>query len=111
MAAILVVDDDRAALEIRKLLLERYGHTVTIAADTLSAREAFERGSFDIVITDLRVPDAEDGLSLIREFRAVRIIVLCGNIADIEGREEAAMAGAILTKPVRSEILLNEVNK
>ena len=56
------------------------------------------------------------GLRLIRglrEFRAARpqlkIIVLCGNSADIEGREEAAMVDAILTKPVRSEVLLKAV--
>jgi len=56
------------------------------------------------------LPDPEDGLKLIRELRAgrehLKIIVLCGNSADIEGREEAAMVNAILTKPVRSEVLL-----
>jgi DNA-binding response OmpR family regulator len=110
MAILLVVDDDAAALEIRKLVLERRGYTVVTATDARAARAAFLESTPDVVITDLRLPDPEDGLTLIRELRAARehlnIIVLCGNGADIEGRAEAAMADAILTKPVRSEVLL-----
>jgi DNA-binding response OmpR family regulator len=106
---VLVVDDDAAALEIRKLVLERHGHVVVTATDARSARAAFLERNPDVVITDLRLPDPEVGLALIREFRAasaqVRIIVLCGNSSDIEGREEAGMANAILTKPVRSDVL------
>ena len=106
----MVVDDDAAAVEIRKLVLERHGHTVIIATDASAARAVFVESIPDVVITDLRLPDPEDGLKLIRELRAgrehLKIIVLCGNSADIEGREEAAMVNAILTKPVRSEVLL-----
>jgi DNA-binding response OmpR family regulator len=113
MAIVLVVDDDAAALEIRKLVLERHGHAVITATDVSAARAAFLEATPGVVITDLRLPDPADGLALIREFRATRqdlkIIVLCGNSLDIEGREEAAMANAILTKPLRSEALLKAV--
>jgi DNA-binding response OmpR family regulator len=117
MGVILVVDDDAAALEIRRLVLERHGHAVITATDAQAARDEFRGGAsevaVDAVITDLRLPDSEDGLKLIREFRAasalLKIIVLCGNSADIEGREERAMVNAILTKPVRSEVLLNAI--
>jgi two-component system, NtrC family, response regulator GlrR len=115
MALVLVVDDDAAALEIRKLVLARHGHTVVTATDVSAARAAFLKNPPDVVITDLRLPDREDGLALIREFRGfsearqLKIIVLCGNSADIEGRAEAAMVDAILTKPVRSEVLLSAV--
>jgi DNA-binding response OmpR family regulator len=113
MAIVLVVDDDAAALEIRKLVLERHGRTVITATDASAARAAFLEATPGIVITDLRLPDPEDGLALIRELREasapLKIIVLCGNSADIEGREEAAMVNAILTKPVRSEALLKAV--
>lgn len=115
MAVVLVVDDDPAALEIRKLVLERHGYTVITATDARAAHAAFLETTADVVITDLRLPDPEDGLALIkelREFRAakqLKIIVLCGNSSDIEGREEAAMVDAILTKPVRSKVLLSSV--
>jgi DNA-binding response OmpR family regulator len=113
MAMVLVVDDDAAAVEIRRLVLERHGHTVITATDAGTARAAFMESTPDVVITDLRLPDCEDGLKLIREFRAasvqLKIIVLCGNSADVEGRDEATMVNAILTKPVRSEVLLRAV--
>jgi CheY-like chemotaxis protein len=115
MAVVLVVDDDAAAVEIRKLALERHGHAVITATDASSARGLFLKNGPDVVITDLRLPDRENGLALIkelREFRAagqLKIIVLCGNSGDIEGREEAAMVDAILAKPVRSEALLRAV--
>jgi CheY-like chemotaxis protein len=115
MAIVLVVDDEAGALEIRKLVLERHGHTVMTATDASAGRAMFLKNIPDVVITDLRLPDREDGLALIkelREFRAARqlkIIVLCGNSADIEGRQEAAMVDAILAKPVRSEVLLKAV--
>ena len=70
MAVVLVVDDDAAALDIRKLVLERHGHVVVIAKDVNVARAAFLEKTPEVVITDLRLPDSEDGLALIREFRA-----------------------------------------
>jgi DNA-binding response OmpR family regulator len=102
---VLVVDDDAAALEIRRLILERRGHMVTVARESLEARVAFAEGC-DVVVLDLRLPRVEDGLALIREFRGVRIVVLCGNRGDLDGREEARMVSTILEKPVRSEVLL-----
>jgi DNA-binding response OmpR family regulator len=105
---VLVVDDDAAALEIRRLVIERRGHSVILAGNAADARAAFAAGC-DAVVLDLRLPDVEDGLRLIREFRAVRVVVLCGNRGDIDGRAEAQMVAAILEKPVRSEVLLRAI--
>ena len=106
---VLVVDDDAAALEIRRLVIERRGHSVILAGNASDARAAFAAGC-DVVVLDLRLPDAEDGLALIREFQPVPIVVLCGNRGDIDGRPEAQMVVAILEKPVRSEVLLNAID-
>jgi len=105
MARVLVVDDDAAALEIRKLVLERRGHQVSTAQDADAARAASRP---DVAILDLRMPRLEDGLALIREFHTagVRVVVLCGNPGDLDGREEAAMIDRVLTKPVKSEVLV-----
>ena len=70
MARVLVVDDDAAALEIRKLIFERHGHHVTAAVNAAHAREQFLADPPESVDLDLRLPDREDGLALIREFRA-----------------------------------------
>jgi DNA-binding response OmpR family regulator len=113
MARVLIVDDDSAGLEIRKLILERRGHQVRTARDPEFARAEFQAAAPEVVILDLRVPQAEDGRALIREFHAAspqtRLIVLCGNDADLDACEEASMVHRILTKPVRSALLLSAI--
>lgn len=108
MARVLVVDDDAGALEIRKLILERAGHIVFTAA---SAHEARSQLKPEVVLLDLRLPRIEDGLALIREFHATgaRVVVLCGNRADLDGRPERALADVVLEKPARSEVLLRAI--
>lgn len=115
MAHVLLVDDDAGGLEIRKMLLERDGHQVSTATDAATARQRFERTSPDCVILDLRLPSPADGLALVREFRQarpeVRIVVLAGWGADLEGQPEQKLVDEVLTKPVRSERLITAVRK
>jgi len=108
MARVLAVDDDAAGLEVRKLILECGGHVVATAADAEQARAAFAETSPEIVILDLRLPEVDDGLALLREFGAtgVRLVVLSGWPADLDGRPERAMVHAVLLKPVRSEAMI-----
>ena len=114
MARVLLVDDDPAGLELRKLILERHGHQVTGAGDAREARLAFHQLMPETVILDVRLPLAEDGLALIREFRAalpgLRIVILAGCSTDLEDRSEAALVDEVLAKPVRSERLLRAVS-
>ena len=105
-----MVDDDPAGLELRRLVLQRRGYDVTAAADAGQARAAFQETAPETVIMDLRLPNPEDGMALIREFRAlaptVRIVVLSGASTDLDGRPEASMVDEVLGKPVRSERML-----
>jgi two-component system, NtrC family, nitrogen regulation response regulator NtrX len=115
MANVLLVDDDPGGLELRKMLLERDGHHVSTATDAACAREKFRELAPDCVILDLRLPSREDGLALVREFReaipGVRIVVLAGWGADLDGRPEQALVDEVLAKPVRSERLITAVRK
>ena len=115
MAHVLLVDDDAGGLEIRKMLLERDGHSVMTASNPAAAREKFRQARPECVILDLRLPSPEDGLALLREFREaapeVRMIVLAGWSADLEGRPEQALVDEVLAKPVRSERLSSAVRK
>lgn len=110
MARVLLVEDDRTQLGIRKLLVERAGHGVATALTAAEARESFAAAAPDVVILDLAMPEVKDGLALIREFRAarpnVRIVVLSGYTGDLDSRDEGAMVDKVLTKPIRSEKLL-----
>jgi DNA-binding response OmpR family regulator len=110
---VLLVDDDPGGLEIRKMLLEREGHRVFTATDAGAARHQFRENVPDCVILDLRLPSPEDGLALVREFHeaapGVRIVVLAGWSADLEGRPEQVLVDEVLAKPVRSERLISAV--
>ena len=113
MARLLLVDDDSAGLELRKLILEREGHQVSAAAHVVAARSLFLENRPDSVVLDLRLPESEDGLALIREFRVaapdLRIIVLSGWTPDLEGKPEARMVDELLAKPLRSARLVSAV--
>ena len=114
MARLLLVDDDAAGLELRKLILEREGYQVAAAPDAAAARVLFSETQPDSVVLDLRLPETADGLALIREFRAaaprLRIIVLSGWTPDLEGTPEARMVDQLLAKPIRSALLVSAIS-
>ena len=111
MARVLLVDDEPAGLELRKLIFEREGHRIFTATEPISALALFSEVQPDCVVLDLRLPEAADGLALIRELRgaspSVRIIVLAGWPPDLEGAPEAGMVNEILAKPIRTAALLS----
>ncbi|HTB13582.1 MAG TPA: response regulator [Bryobacteraceae bacterium] len=113
MSRVLLVDDDVDAVTLLKMIFEHEGHQVNAASTAARAREQFHAQPPETVILDLRLPDPQDGLALIREFRAaspgVKIIVLAGWCADLEGRSESAQVDLVLSKPVRSEVLLSAI--
>jgi two-component system NtrC family sensor kinase len=53
---ILVADDDEANRRALALLLGKYGHEVTVAADGVEALVALEQRPFDAVVVDLQMP-------------------------------------------------------
>jgi CheY-like chemotaxis protein len=105
MARILVVEDDASQLEIRKQILEHAGHEVVAAQD---AAEALERWKgCPIVVMDLRIPEPEDGLRLIKAIGGrARIIVLSGGQVD-----GTLPVDEFLTKPCPSRRLLESIEK
>jgi DNA-binding response OmpR family regulator len=113
MARVLLVEDNPDTLGLSTLIFERHGHSVVAASSAACARELFQTDPPEAVVMDLRLPDAEDGLALIREFRArspqVRIVVVAGWLSDLEGRNERAMVDLAVQKPVRSEVLLRAI--
>ena len=68
MCAILVIDDEKGILSIMREVLTKFGHYVEIAADGYEGIQKFDGGSFDIVITDIRMPGI-DGKGVLRHIR------------------------------------------
>ena len=69
MKKILVVDDNELLCRVARDILQAEGYRVVAARDAIRALEAFERETFDAVVTDLRMPGMS-GLELARLIRA-----------------------------------------
>lgn len=69
LASILVVDDDSALRRLVSTILERRKFSVAEAADGGQALEMLSTTAFDLVITDIVMPEIE-GLELVRYVRA-----------------------------------------
>ena len=66
---ILVIDDDLDTLEMLKFALESFGAAVKTADSASTAFQTFQKGNFDIIVSDLGMPQ-EDGYSLLGKIRA-----------------------------------------
>src|SRR5687768_17234590 len=67
-ARVLVVDDEPSMRQMLSFALRREGYDVTTAEDGRTALQALEGGVFDVVITDVRMPELS-GVDLLREAR------------------------------------------
>ena len=68
MCSVLVIDDEKGILQIIRQALTRFGHQVETAADGQEGIQKFDDGSYDIVITDIRMPGI-DGNGVIEHIR------------------------------------------
>ena len=68
MSTVLVIDDEKGILQIIRQALTKFGHNVETAADGLEGIRKFDDGSFDIVITDIRMPGI-DGNGVVKHIR------------------------------------------
>jgi len=100
-AQILLVDDSRDGLLVRKSLLEEVGYSVQIAHNGEEGLKLFESGSFDVVVTDYRMPRM-NGTELIERIRKLnpnaRIILLSGFVEPLGLTEENTGADAVIAK-------------
>lgn len=66
---ILIVDDDVLVLKSLRNYLSRIGYEIVLAKSGKEARDEIARTSFDLIISDVRMP-GEDGLSFIANIKA-----------------------------------------
>jgi two-component system response regulator PilR (NtrC family) len=67
---ILVVDDEQSMREFLSICLRRAGHQVEVANTGEAALASVRASSFDVVITDLRMPGTLDGIGLLKAIRS-----------------------------------------
>ncbi|MCD6290339.1 MAG: response regulator, partial [Anaerolineae bacterium] len=66
---ILIIDDSLTVCRYLQRLFAQMGHEVTTAQDGKSGLREWEKGSFDLILLDLMLPD-QDGISILRQIRA-----------------------------------------
>jgi CheY-like chemotaxis protein len=112
---VLAVDDSKLLRMEIELMLERVGLTVDTAANGLDAMTCLRRQHYDLLLTDIDLPDAS-GLEVLRQARlidpSIRAILLTGSSSVVSCDEaEAAGAAALLLKPFELQALLREVRQ
>jgi CheY-like chemotaxis protein len=100
---ILVVDDEPAVCEALKEMLEFDGHAVQTTGSGKEALSLFERGSFDVVITDYAISDMRgDKLAAaIKQRRPDQPVVMITAHADVLKASRNPLTGVdfLLNKP------------
>ena len=97
MAHLLVVDDERSARTTLALLLRKRGHRVVEADGVTTATKVLTEEVFDLVVTDLRMPDG-DGLDVLRTAKAhapATEVILLTAYAEWKSAKEAIRLGAL----------------
>jgi CheY-like chemotaxis protein len=117
MSSILVVDDDTQVLDVMSEMLHLEGHKVSVAENGRQAVDQIREANFDLVITDLIMPEKE-GLETIADIRKGRtdlpIIAISGGgrVGPMDYLETARFIGAdaTLAKPFGRQELISTVS-
>ncbi|MEP6806167.1 MAG: sigma-54 dependent transcriptional regulator [Flavobacterium sp.] len=111
MPKILLIEDDISFCKLLEKFLVKKAYEVTIAFSAAEARIAIKNESFDLILTDLRLPDS-DGIVLMSEFKAsypeIPVILMTG-YSDVNTAVKAIKNGAAdyISKPFNpDEVLL-----
>ena len=113
---ILIVDDEAPVREMLKRgLVQMGGFSVEVAQDGPEAIEKVEKDVFDLVLTDLKMPEI-DGIDLLKMIKGMRpevMVILMTAYGSIETAVEAMKMGAndYITKPIDLNELLIHISK
>ena len=108
MAKILLIDDDIQVLKVMTSFLEREHHEIATALDGLQGIKQLESQQFDLIITDVIMPE-QDGLGvliwLMNQTNRPKVIAISGGSVSLDQNEllhlcKKLFADRVLPKPV-----------
>ena len=109
MAKVLVIDDEMGNLNMFRLFLKAYGHTVLLAENGPDGLDLIEQEKPAIVFTDIKMPGM-DGFEVLKQVKQVypqtEVIVMTGH-GDMDLAVQALNLDAtdFITKPIQREAL------
>ena len=106
MAKVLIVEDTEGVRQTLEIMLENSGHTLDVAENGQTALERIEHGDYDVVITDIIMPEVDGNdviLALRKMARPPKVIAISGGGMKVD-KDEALMlarsqADTVLKKP------------
>lgn len=110
---LLIVDDESGIRDSLKDFFELEGFDVVCSSSGMSALEVLKNNSFDVVLSDIRMPEG-DGRFLLKSIRQIHtaqpLVILMSGFSDVTP-EEAYAEGAIalLTKPFNPVEVIEKV--
>ena len=114
MARILLAEDDDDMRRFLVKALEKAGHHVTSFAEGLSAFEEIKQTAFDLLLTDIVMPEM-DGIELARRAAeldpALKIMFITGFAAVALNAQKASPNAKVLEKPVHLREIVTEVER
>ena len=108
---VLLVEDNALNQQLAQILLRKWGHRVTIAANGIEALDVHARQRFDIILMDLQMPEM-GGFEATAHIRrreqagAARSTIIAMTANAFEGDREKCIAGGMddyLAKPFRAQ--------
>ncbi|MBK9293252.1 MAG: sigma-54-dependent Fis family transcriptional regulator [Oligoflexia bacterium] len=117
-ARILVVDDEESIREFLEIMLKKEGYEVTLAEDGKRAAELIKKKTFDMIISDLQMPNMSgiDLLKHVKDSNSDIVFMIITAFGTTETAVEAMKLGAYdyITKPFKIDevrILINNALK
>jgi two-component system, cell cycle response regulator len=112
---ILVVDDNRANLDLMLYLLQAFGHEAVGVSDGLAAHEAARAGDFALILTDILMPGI-DGYELAARLKsdaalAATPLIAVTALAMAGDRERIKAAGfdGYIAKPIDPQTFVAQI--
>jgi DNA-binding response OmpR family regulator len=111
---VLLVDDDDAIRRMMSLTLEHKGFEVVSAVNVTEALKLITTESFDVLITDLHMPNPSDGFAVITAMRHIQpkaLTLLVSGYPDVKSAMDAILleADEIIVKPFEAKKLADLV--
>ena len=118
MSRILVIDDDPTVRSFISEILEGRGHAVTVASDGQAGMVLFRSTTFDLVVTDIVMPEQE-GIATIGAMRRLNTTVpilaisgskTVGRYGDYLHAAKLTGASAVMRKPLEPLPLMEMID-
>ncbi|WP_337956408.1 sigma-54 dependent transcriptional regulator [Maribacter polysiphoniae] len=107
MPKILIIEDDTTFAQMLQKFLIKKGYGVEIGFTVKEGRQKLKQNAFDLVLTDLRLPDAE-GIELITDMQQKVPVIIMTGYAEVSSAVTAMKKGAYdyISKPFTPEAVL-----